>query len=180
MREREVSLPPKNCIKRKNTERKSSVMKYGKFGYKFKAIFCPLTSGKDYATISPTKRKNFGGHEKSPVTRYCFVFCHGTIDYKGRTSQNSLLFTKRFDWFHSGAPGEARTHNNGVGGHDFIRLDYECSSPQTPLRALCWRKAQTRCVAAPLQRKILRLFRWVKISYCKLRSERLRLLWESL
>ncbi len=34
-------------------------MKYRKFGYKFKAIFCPLTSGKDYATISPTKRKNF-------------------------------------------------------------------------------------------------------------------------
>lgn len=103
LREREVSLPPKNCIKRKNTERKSSVMKYRQFGYKFKAIFCPLTSGKDYATISPTKRKNFGVHEKSPVTRYCFEFCHGTIDYKGRTSQNSLLFTKRFDWFHSGA-----------------------------------------------------------------------------
>ncbi len=28
-----------------------------KFGFKFKAIFCPLTSEKDYATISPTKRQ---------------------------------------------------------------------------------------------------------------------------
>ncbi len=32
-----------------------------KFGYEAKAIFCPLTSGKDYATIARTKRKKFGG-----------------------------------------------------------------------------------------------------------------------
>lgn len=41
----------------KNTERKSSVLKDRKFGYEAKAIFYPLTSGKDYATISPTKRE---------------------------------------------------------------------------------------------------------------------------
>ena len=51
-------------------------------------------------------------------------------------------------FFYFGAPGEARTHNNGVGGHDFIQLDYECMSPQTPLRALRYRKAQVRYVAA--------------------------------
>ena len=71
MREGEVSLPPKNCIKRKNTERKSSVMKYRKFGYKFKAIFCPLTSGKDYATISPTKRK---------ISEVLLIFCNNASD----------------------------------------------------------------------------------------------------
>ena len=27
-----------------------------------------------------------------------------------------------------GALGGARTHNNAVGGHDFIQLDYECGS----------------------------------------------------
>ena len=30
----------------------------------------------------------------------------------------------------SGAPGEARTHNNGVGGHDFIQLDYGCGNKE--------------------------------------------------
>ena len=75
-----------------------------KFGYKAKAIFCPLTLGKNYATIAQTKGKNFGGHEKSPATRYCFVFYCGAIDYKGRTSQNSSAFTKKFDWLPSGDP----------------------------------------------------------------------------
>lgn len=42
----------------KNTERKSSVLKDRKFGYEAKAIFYPLTSGKDYATIARTKGKN--------------------------------------------------------------------------------------------------------------------------
>ncbi len=41
----------------KNTERKSSVLKDRKFGYEAKAIFYPLTSGKDYATIARTKGK---------------------------------------------------------------------------------------------------------------------------
>lgn len=27
-----------------------------------------------------------------------------------------------------GAPGGARTHNGGVGGHCFIQLDYECKT----------------------------------------------------
>ena len=45
----------------KNTERKSSMLKDRKFGYEAKAIFYPLTSGKDYATIARTKGKNFGG-----------------------------------------------------------------------------------------------------------------------
>lgn len=43
-----------------------------------------------------------------------------------QNSPNVLFTVKKFKLLRLGAPGEARTRNEGVGGPCFIQLDYGC------------------------------------------------------
>ena len=47
------------------------------------------------------------------------VMIYQVCDLDKKYCRKRILFCSIF-----GAPGEARTHNNAVGGHDFIQLDY--------------------------------------------------------
>lgn len=55
-----------------------------------------------------------------------------------------------FSSYKYGAPGEARTHNYGVGGHRFIRLDYGCVFS---IQLLSYELVQTFVVIIPQSRK---------------------------
>ena len=71
-----------------------------KFGYKAKAIFCPLTLEKDYATIAQTKGKNFGGHEKKPRDKILFRILPRGLIIKEEPAKTLLHLQKSSTGYH--------------------------------------------------------------------------------